>query len=256
MNESGGQPGTRGAPDPGDRPRPRHGRAPEPDEPTTQRLTVLEKTPPGGTPMPSATAYNPIGAPGSTGRFWSRRRVPAGVVALLVLAGSGLLLYDIVAVRAGRSAMQWRRSLAGELATRSLDDTAVLAGAAACAALGLWLLLLAATPGLRRLLPMRQTHAEVRGALHRGAVTLVLRDRAIQVPGVQSAGVHTTRHRVRVRALTHFRELDDVRTDLHTALAEGIRDLGLVHPPSLTVRVARAGRRGSPRASSSERGGG
>lgn len=207
---------------------------------TTQRLPVLDKPPPGPAP---ATAYNPLDGTRPTRRLWSARRVPSSIVAALLVAGSGLLLYDIAAVRAGRSAMQWRKSLAGDLASRPLNDVPVLAGAAAAAALGLWLLLLALTPGLRSLLPMRRTHADVRAALHRKAVTLVLRDRAMEVPGVQSASVHTSRQRVRVRALAHFRELDDVRADLHAALVEGVRDLGLAHPPALSVRVVRAGRK-------------
>ncbi len=241
MNEPGRQHGTSGERGPAQWPAAESSGARDPG--TTQRLTVLEKTPQDGTRAPSATAYQPAEDAGRARRFWSPRRVPAGVVALLVLGGSGLLLYDIAGVRAGRSAMQWRKDLAGELATRHLNDVVVLAGAAAAAALGLWLLLLAVTPGLRSLLPMRRAHADVRAQLHRAAVTLVLRDRAMEVPGVHSAGVHTTRHRVRVRALAHFRELDDVRTDLHSALAEGVRDLGLDHPPALTVRVARAGKK-------------
>jgi hypothetical protein len=207
----------------------------EPD--TTQRTAVLTKPQDTG-----PSAYRPPHGPAR--RFWSRRRVPSGIVALLVFAGSGLLLYDIAAVRLGHPAMQWRRTLAHELATRPLDDVAVLSGAAVAAVLGLWLLLLAVTPGLRGLLPMRQSHADVRAALHRRAAGLVLRDRAVQVQGVQTAGVHTGRHRVRVRALAHFRDLDDVRADLHAALSEGVRDLDLAHPLALTVRVARAGRKG------------
>jgi hypothetical protein len=212
------------------------------DPGTTQRLAVLEK-PPQDTAH-SATAHPQGEAPARARRFWSPRRVPAGVVALLLLAGSGLLLYDIAGVRAGREAMQWRRTLADELATRPLDDVAVLAGAATATALGLGLLLCALTPGLRSLLPMRTHHADVRAGLHRGAVTLVLRDRATEVSGVWSAGVHTSRRTVRVRVLSHFRELDDVQADLHIALAGGIRDLGLAQPPAMTVRVARVGRQG------------
>lgn len=92
-------------------------------------------------------------------RFWSARRVPAIVVALLSLAAVGLLLYDVVSVRAGRPGMGWRRRLADELATRPLDDVWVIVGAAVAMALGLCLVLLAVTPGLRRLLPMRQPPA-------------------------------------------------------------------------------------------------
>ncbi|GHJ38461.1 DUF6286 domain-containing protein [Streptomyces sp. TS71-3] len=211
---------------------------------STQRLPVLEKTTDGPGGPPSATVYNPLDPATKARRFWSSRRVPAGIVAVLVFAISGLFLYDIVSVRAGRSALQWRKSFAGDLATSHLDDTAVLAGAAAATALGLWLLLLAVTPGQRRLLPMVRTHADVRAALHRRAVSLVLRDRAMEVPGVQSAGVRTRRRGVRVRAVSHFRELDDVRSDLYAALSDGIRDLALARPPALTVHVTRASRKG------------
>ncbi|MFS0691988.1 DUF6286 domain-containing protein [Streptomyces nitrosporeus] len=181
---------------------------------------------------------------GRTGRFRSGRRIPAAVVALLLLAGTGLLLYDVAAVRAGHPAMRWRRSLADELATRHLDDVWVLAGAAAAAAIGLWLLVLALTPGLRALLPMRRAHTGVRAALHRDAAALVLRDRAMEVAGVHSVRVRTRRRKAKVRALSHFRELDDVRADLDTALGAGIAELGLARPPRLSVRVRRPEKKG------------
>ncbi|WP_326696826.1 DUF6286 domain-containing protein [Streptomyces sp. NBC_01754] len=176
---------------------------------------------------------------GRAGRFRSGRRVSAAVVALLLFGGSGLLLYDIAAVRAGRPAMAWRRSLADELATRHLDDVWVLAGSAAAAAVGLWLLLLALTPGLRALLPMRREHAGVRAALYRDAAALVLRDRAAEVAGVQSVRVKVRRRKAKVAAVSHFRELDDVRGDLDTVLGTGIRELGLARPPRPSVRVRR-----------------
>ncbi|MEU0455781.1 hypothetical protein ABZ322_22825, partial [Streptomyces sp. NPDC006129] len=46
------------------------------------------------------------------------------------------------------------------------------------------------------------------------------------------------------RALAHFRELDEVRTDLDAVLADAVRGLGLSRPPSLSVRVRRPGRKG------------
>ncbi|MFF1651227.1 hypothetical protein [Streptomyces sp. NPDC058240] len=39
------------------------------------------------------------------------RRLPATIVALLAVAGTGLFLYDAAAVRASRSAMRWRPGL-------------------------------------------------------------------------------------------------------------------------------------------------
>ncbi|GGZ34234.1 DUF6286 domain-containing protein [Streptomyces poonensis] len=196
----------------------------------------------------SAAGQDPVPAAGVEGgrerRFWSARRVPAAVLALLLLAGAGLLLYDIAAVRAGRTAMEWRRTLARELAARPLDDTWVLVGAGITAALGLWLLLLAVTPGLRKVLPMRRLHTDVRAGLHRDAAALVLRDRAMEVAGVRTVRVRVRRTKADVRAVAHFREVDEVRADLENVLADGVRRLGLSRPLALTVQARRPGRKG------------
>ncbi|WP_413115118.1 DUF6286 domain-containing protein [Streptomyces sp. CY1] len=199
-------------------------------------------------------------------RFWSVRRVPAGIVALVIAAVSGLLLYDVAAVRSGRPAMRWREWLADELASRPLDDAWIMGGAAALAALGVLMVVLALAPGLRGLLPMRPpgtgtgtgaeaevgagpgkgveagagTGGAVRAGIDRTSAGLVLRDRAMEVPGVRSARVDVGRRRVRARALAHFRDLDEVRADLDAALHEGIRQLGLARRPALSVRVRRS----------------
>ncbi|MEU9474745.1 DUF6286 domain-containing protein [Streptomyces sp. NPDC048191] len=185
----------------------------------------------------------PAPAEGS-GRFWSPRRVPAAVVAVVLLGGAGLLLYDIAAVRAHHPAMQWRRALARQLAERPLDDIWVLTGAAVAVALGVWLIALAVTPGLRGLLPMRRPHPDLRAALRREAAALLLRDRAVDVTGVRSVRVRMRRRRVEVRAVSHFRELDDVRADLRNVLTDAIEGLGLARPPALSLRVTRPGRKG------------
>ncbi|MET9257002.1 DUF6286 domain-containing protein [Streptomyces sp. NPDC048182] len=213
---------------------------------STRRLPVLEKESDDPGPPPPAEQDPGAGSgdEGPTGRFWSARRVPAGVVALLGLLLVGVFLYDIVAVRAGRTALGWRPELAHQLAVRHLDDIWVRIGAAVAALLGLWLLLLALTPGLRRLLPMRHGHPGVRAGLHRDAAAAALRDRAVEVPGVQDARVRLRRRRAKVRALAHFRELDDVRTELDGALDDAVRGLGLAHPPAVSVRVGRPGRKG------------
>ncbi|NUK20107.1 DUF6286 domain-containing protein [Streptomyces lunaelactis] len=190
----------------------------------------------------SAAAYEPVpddGDGGKAGRFWSVRRVPAGLLAVVVLGGTGLLLYDIAAGRADRPAMYWRRTTAAHLEEWRLDETGVLAAAAAAMALGVCLIVIAVTPGLRALLPMRRDVASVRAGLDREAAALVLRDRAMEVSGVQSVRVRMGRAKVSVRAQSHFRELDDVRADLDAALGTGIRELGLARPPALTVHVSR-----------------
>lgn len=200
---------------------------------------------PSADDTPGAGATAAIGESGrSARRFWSARRIPAVLVALLSAAAIGLLLYDVVSVRAGRSAMRWRRRLAEELATRPLDDIWMIVGAAVAMALGLWLFLLAVTPGLRRLLPMRQTTGiprseGVRAGLDRRAAALILRDRAMQVPGVQEARVAVGRRKVKARAQAHFRDLEEVRADLDATLGEAVTSLRLARQPTLTVHVRR-----------------
>ncbi|MFH8376279.1 DUF6286 domain-containing protein [Streptomyces cyaneofuscatus] len=213
---------------------------------STRRMPTMDQD--GGAAPPLSASSEPVPTleqgGGRAGRFWSARRIPAALLALVLLGAAGLLLYDIAAVRAGHPAMQWRRSLADGLADRQLDDVAVLIGAGVAALIGLWLLLLALTPGLRALLPMRRDRAGVRAGLDRTAAALVLRDRAVRVPGVQSVRVRMGRRKAKVRALSHFRELDDVRADLNSVLTTAVRELGLAKPPGLSVQVHRPARKG------------
>ncbi len=159
------------------------------------------------------------------------------------MGAAGLLLYDIVSVRADRPAASWRRTLADDLATRTLDNAWVVVAAAAAVLAGIWLIVLAVTPGLRGLLPMRRDGELMRSGIERGAAAAVLRHRALEVSGVQSVRVDVGRRRIRALAEAHFRELDVVRADLDAVLAHGITELGLARPPVLSVRVRRPPKR-------------
>lgn len=177
-------------------------------------------------------------------RFWSVRRTPSVIASCVVALLGGLFLYDIIAVRADQPGMTWRRGLADELAARPLDDPWVLLGAFGALLLGLWLLVLALTPGLRGILPMQQPAEDVRAGLDRGAAATVLRDRAMQISGVQSVRVTVGRSRITARADSHFRDLDDVRADLEAVLGQGIKELGLAQQPALSVQVRRPAPKG------------
>ncbi|MGW1379162.1 DUF6286 domain-containing protein [Streptomyces sp. NPDC002446] len=214
--------------------------------PDTRRLPTLDKQPgaaDGLTQSASGAAYTSTGDDGRSRRRWSARRVPAAVVALVLLGAAGLLLYDVAAVRADRPAMAWRRRVARELATRHLDDPWVLGAAALAMVLGIWLIVLAVTPGLRQVLPMRPVAPGIRAGLDRAAAALVLRDRAMEVAGVQSVRMTVGRRRAKAHAVSHFRALDEVRADLDTALADGLRQLGLAHRLGLAVHVRRPKKR-------------
>ncbi|MEU3194542.1 DUF6286 domain-containing protein [Streptomyces sp. NPDC006992] len=236
-------PGRRGAGAPSETSRaPGSAETPEPPE-SPGSASPAASGPSDSGAAPPEEAGGPGAGEGKAGRFWSVRRVPAAVVALLLFAGTGILLYDAASVRAGRTGMAWRRTLTDELASRRLDDVFMLAGAAVLAALGVWLLVLALTPGKRSLLTMRPDVPGVRAGLERSAAALVLRDRAMEVSGVQAVRVTVSRRRVRARATAHFRDLDRVRGDLDGALRAGIAELGLARRPGLAVRVRRPAKR-------------
>ena len=101
-----------------------------------------------------------------------------------------------------------------------------------------------AQPTCQHLLPMRRPHPDVRAALRRDAAALLLRDRAVDVSGVRSVRVRMRHKKADVRAVCHFRDLDEVRADLDTVLTDAIRGLGLTRPPTLSLRVSRPGRKG------------
>ncbi|MFF4645893.1 DUF6286 domain-containing protein [Streptomyces sp. NPDC001389] len=150
---------------------------------------------------------------------------------------AGAALIDVVAVRAGRPAAAWRRHLSAELGTRPVDDVWMLTGAAGAAAVGLWLIVLALTPGLRRRLPLRSPAPGLRASLDRDGAADLLRDAAIQVPGVATARIRVRRHRIKARADVRFRDLQQVKDDLTAALHEERDRLALIRPPRIVVRV-------------------
>ncbi|MFD7260103.1 DUF6286 domain-containing protein [Streptomyces sp. NPDC059874] len=195
------------------------------DDVTSRTVIPLTKQ-----PGPQHRAMRPWDRP------WSARRIPAAVTALIIAAAAGLYLVDITRVRAGRRAT-WRTRLADELATRPLNDMWIQIGAAAIALLGLWLIVLAITPGLRHQMPLQSPDAHVRALLDRDAAALLLRDAAMRVPGVSAARIRIGRHRIDARATVRFRPPADVKTDLLAALQAELSQLALAHPPWIAARV-------------------
>jgi hypothetical protein len=120
----------------------------------------------------------------------------------------------------------------------------MLTGAATAAALGLWLILSALTPGLRRRLPLRvpADHGRIRAVLDRDSAASLLRDATMRVPGVSRARVRVRRHRIRVRADIRYREPHTVKDEVMTAVQHEQHDrLTLAHPQRLVVRIRQLG---------------
>ncbi|MFB0616280.1 DUF6286 domain-containing protein [Streptomyces sp. AGS-58] len=215
---------------------------PGPPGPGSVPATVAstqEPVPPEGDAPPENLTDGEHGGGRRTHRPWSARRIPAALVASVILVAAAAALIDVIAVRVGRPAAAWRRHLADELATRSVDDVWMLAGASVAAALGVWLIVLALTPGLRHWLPLRSPVPGVRASLDRDGAAELLRDAALRVPGVARARIRVRRHRVRARADVGFRDLRQVKDDLTAALGEERDRLALARPPRIVVRVRR-----------------
>lgn len=176
-------------------------------------------------------------------RMWSARRVPAALAALVVLFCAGILLFDVARVLSGHEAAAWRNGLVDEMASRPLDDVWMLTGAVGAALLGLWLIVLALTPGLHRLLPLRvpaDDGGRTRAALDRDGAAQLLRDVAMRIPGVSRARVRVRRHHVKVRADVGFRDPREVEGELITAIRHQQRvRLALAHPSKVKVSARR-----------------
>ncbi|MFD9302873.1 DUF6286 domain-containing protein [Streptomyces sp. NPDC060048] len=172
-----------------------------------------------------------------TPRPWSTRRIPAALTALLIGAAAGTLLFDVVRVRADQTAAAWRTRLADELATRPLDDIWIQIGAAVITVLGVWLLVMALTPGLRHRLPLKTPDAQTHAVLDRAGAELLLRDAAMRVAGVSAARVRIFHNRIGARADVRYRALADVKADLLVALQAELDRLELARPPRLAVKV-------------------
>ncbi|MET8544050.1 DUF6286 domain-containing protein [Kitasatospora sp. NPDC004799] len=166
-------------------------------------------------------------------RLRAPRTAAAALVATGVLVVAGALLYDVVAVRVGQPARRWRAQIADELATRHLDDLAVLVGAGAATLLGGWLLWLAVAPGLRRWLVLRP-YGGTTAAVDRAGVGHLLADRAAGLDGIDHLRIRVGRRRVRI-SLTGPADPALVQRQLRDELGR----VGLARPPRLDVRTAR-----------------
>jgi hypothetical protein len=166
------------------------------------------------------------------------------VTASLIVLAAGALLFEAVWTRTGHRATAWWTRLTAEFATRPVDDVWILTGAAVAAALGLMLLVLALTPGLRRQLPLRvpaDSPGPMRAVLDRKGAALLLRDAAMRVPGISAARVQVRRRQVKVRADVRFRDTAEVEDELTDAVRrEGRDQLALARPPRPAVRVRRS----------------
>ncbi|MCQ4206918.1 DUF6286 domain-containing protein [Streptomyces longispororuber] len=171
-------------------------------------------------------------------RWWSPRRLPMALLALAAATACGALAYDMVLVHlAHRSAASWRTEVVSRLGRHGPDDTVVGIGAGTLAALGILMVALAVSPGRRGLLTVVTSTAQVRAAVDRKAVALLVRDAVEDVPGISTATVRAGRRRLMVRAQLAFGERETGRSAVAAAARRALDSCGLRRPPRLRVRV-------------------
>lgn len=200
---------------------------------------------PGGPPgVPSASPPVSPAGPGPhparrARRPWSSRRLPVALGALAVASGCAVLLYDVVAVHAaGRAPAAWRVRLVAWLSAHGPDGGTVTGLAAAgTILLGLWMVVLALTPGRRASLPMTPPDAHTHADLPRGAVAVLLRDSVAALPGVTRVRARVGRRRVRVRAELAFGDRRGAVEAVTRAAEDALTGCGLARPPRLRVRL-------------------
>ncbi|MFC9329932.1 DUF6286 domain-containing protein [Kitasatospora sp. NPDC057015] len=186
-----------------------------------------------GEEPPAEAAGGAVGGPPvrRVRRLRARRTAATAVVVVVVVLAAGALLYDVVAVRAGRRAGDWRVDLADDLATRHLDDLWVLLGAGGAVLIGGWLCWLAFAPGLRRWLPLRPA-ATSDAVIDRAGVGALLVVRARETPGVEATTVKISRRRARVLLVG-----DADPAAVQRSLAAELERIALARPLRLDVRT-------------------
>ncbi|MFB8076930.1 DUF6286 domain-containing protein [Streptomyces sp. NPDC056013] len=187
------------------------------DEGATDAGATDEGVPAHGTTPPRAR------------RPWSGRRLPAAAAALVVATAAGALL--VRDVRGGLTPSSALRSV-------PLTDARWIGAGAAVAVLGVVLIVLALTPGMRRWLPLVRPDGDTRAAIDRSSVGLLLRDAALGVDGVSRVEVRSGRGRRRVRVLVAHGSTDGARQAAEWSASAALSGIGLGRPGRLSVTSA------------------
>ncbi|MER7201909.1 hypothetical protein CG723_40730 [Streptomyces sp. CB01635] len=202
------------------------------------RLTVTRLALSSARTPPVAQAEEMPDARRPPRRWWSQRRVPMTVVILPVAAACAAVTADVIRVHAtGQGAAAWRMSVVSWLAGHGPGDTSVVVAGAVVALLGVWLIVLALTPGRRQQMPLSVTSREWNAAVDRATVATFVRDAVGDVPGMGAVDVRARRRRVRVRARLAFGDRDQAREQATAIARQALAACGLGRTPRLKLTV-------------------
>ncbi|MFI8347755.1 DUF6286 domain-containing protein [Streptomyces sp. NPDC085596] len=171
-------------------------------------------------------------------RWWAQRRLPLGVLTLLATLTCGALATDLILVHTGhRPAAAWRTGALHWLYVHGPGEPPVTVAALGCALLGVWLIVLAVTPGRRGLLTAHSPAPATRVAVDRAAVAALLRDTAAGTEGIDTVAVRVRRRRATVRAALVFGDRAAAREQITDAARRALAECGLRRPLRLRVAV-------------------
>ncbi|MET7289354.1 DUF6286 domain-containing Asp23/Gls24 family envelope stress response protein [Streptomyces sp. NPDC005573] len=205
---------------------------------------------PAPSPVPPPAGADPAGADPAASpdrdrparrsprRLWSGRSTPMAVLALLAAAASAAVTADVLRVHlTGRPAAVWRAHTVNWLSAHGPQDTAVVVGGACMAALGVWLCVLAATPGCRRWLTLLADGGAPGAVVDRSTVAALVRDAVAATPGVTAVRVRAGRRRVLVRARLGFGDRDRAHASATAAACRAVDGCLLRRAPRVSVRT-------------------
>ncbi|MEU5091268.1 DUF6286 domain-containing protein [Streptomyces sp. NPDC021356] len=163
----------------------------------------------------------------------------------LVLAAAGMsVLIDVIAVAVSRITVVWpQQALATHLADSRWGEPAVMAVAAAIALSGLLLLRTAASRGRRRLVPLLSADEQTRVVLTRRGLCRSVADAVGQIDGVDAQRTRIGRRRVKVKATTPRRDVEQLHDLVSAAVGERLEALCTAREYRVTVKVRTTGRR-------------
>ncbi|MDF3299240.1 DUF6286 domain-containing Asp23/Gls24 family envelope stress response protein [Streptomyces tropicalis] len=187
---------------------------------------------------PSADGTRRRSAARAPRRRWSARRVPTALLTLLAGGACAAVTADVVRVHATHHpAAGWRMRAVEWLSGHGPGDTPAAVAAGVIAVIGLWLLVLACTPGRRGLLTLDVAGPGWTAAVDRPAVAALVRDDVGDVPGVAEVRVRAGRRRVSVRAGLAFGDLGPAREQATEAARRALEGCRLRRAPRLAVTV-------------------
>ncbi|MFC8661425.1 DUF6286 domain-containing Asp23/Gls24 family envelope stress response protein [Streptomyces sp. NPDC057199] len=171
-------------------------------------------------------------------RWWSRRRLPMGLLTLAAAVACGALAFDLILVHtAHRPAALWRTHTLNWLSGHGPGEPSVVIGAGVLAVLGLLMITLALAPGRRGLLTLASPSPRLRAAVDRGAVAVLVRDAVGDTQGIGRVRVRVRRRTVAVRARLAFGDRAVARHQVESAAGRALEGCGLRRVPRLRVRV-------------------